>query len=341
MKKSITRLTFLLATAFGFNSNAQSPVAITFDEPTFTLTPNSYYQNTVLNDWSSGVTKFRYAWNTSFGGYWESGTAYTNKKDTADGTFSNLYGCAAFGAYNGNNYATSQDGAVITFSNNTTQVSGFFITNTTYAWKTIKNGNGFSRKFGDTTGTNSGGLYPQGGYPDYFKLVVFGYRGGVKNADSAQFYLADYRFTTSSSDYIIKNWQYLNCTAIGVVDSLVFKMRSSDVGSFGMNTPGFFSMDNFTTVNTVGIEELESVSNSVVSPNPTNGDVNVTFDCKNETHLLINVLDLTGKVLTTQLLQSNLGTNSVQVKMETLDSGLYFIKFSDSNTSKLIKVVKL
>ena len=62
---------------------------------------------------------------------------------------------------------------------------------------------------------------------------------------------------------------------------------------------------------------------------------------QNETHLLINVLDLTGKVLTTQLLQSNLGTNSVQVKMETLDSGLYFIKFSDSNSSKLIKVVKL
>ena len=46
MKKSITKLTFLLATAFGFNSNAQSPVAITFDEPTFTLTPNSYYKNT-------------------------------------------------------------------------------------------------------------------------------------------------------------------------------------------------------------------------------------------------------------------------------------------------------
>ena len=138
---------------------------------------------------------------------WESGTAYTNKKDTTDGTFTNLYSSAAFGAYNGNNYATSQDGAIISFSNTTTQVSGFFITNTTYAWKTIKNGNAFSRKFGDTTGTNSGGLYPQGGYPDYFKLVVFGYRGGVKNADSAQFYLADYRFISSSSDYIVKNWQ--------------------------------------------------------------------------------------------------------------------------------------
>lgn len=341
MKKSITKITILLATAISLVTNAQSPVSITFDEPTFTLTPNSYYQNTVSNNWISGVAKFKYVWNTTFGGYWESGTAYTNKKDTTDGTFTNLYSSAAFGAYNGSNYATSQDGAVISFSNTTTQVSGFFITNTTYAWKTLKNGNAFSRKFGDTTGTNSGGLYPQGGYPDYFKLVVFGYKGGVKNADSAQFYLADYRFTASSSDYIIKNWQYLNCTAIGVVDSLVFKLRSSDNGSFGMNTPGFFSMDNLTTVNTVGIEELENISNSNLFPNPTSGNVNLTFESKKETDLLIHVLDMTGKIVMTKIIQSNLGQNQVNLKMETLEGGLYFIEMSDSNSSKRIKIVKL
>lgn len=341
MKNSIFRLAFLIVSALTLNSNAQSPVAITFDEPTFTLTPNTYYKNTVTNDWNSGIAKFRYSWNTSFGGFWESGTAYTNKKDTADGTSSNLYGCAAFGAFNGNNYATVQDGAIITFSNNTTQVSGFFITNTTYAWKTIKNGNSLSRKFGDTTGTNSGGFYAQGSYPDYFKLVVYGYKGGVKKADSAQYYLADYRFTASINDYIVKNWQYLNCTAIGVVDSLVFKLRSSDNGSSGMNTPAFFSIDNFTTVNTVGINELESVSNSVVFPNPTTNKVNITFDAKKETNLNFNILDLTGKILFSNALQSTLGSNTIEVNMENLEAGMYFIEMSDSNASKRIKIVKL
>lgn len=341
MKKSIFRLAFLIVSAFAFNSNAQSPVAITFDEPTFTLTPNSYYKNTVTNDWSSGVAKFRYSWNSSFGGFWESGTAYTNKKDTVDGTFSNLYGCIANGAANGNNYATVQDGAIITFSNNATQVSGFFITNTTYAWKTIKNGNSFSRKFGDTTGTFSSGFYAQGGYPDYFKLVVFGYKGGIKKADSVQYYLADYRFNGSINDYVVKNWQYLNCTTIGVVDSLVFKLRSSDNGSFGMNTPGFFSMDNFTTVNTVGINELENVSNSVVFPNPATNNVNIEFEAKNETVLKINILDLTGKIVFESTFQSILGSNSVELKMDELEAGLYFIEMSDSNSSKRIKIVKL
>ena len=341
MKKSITRLTFLIVSVFTITSKAQTPIAITFDEPTFTLTPNSYYKNTVTNDWSSGVAKFRYSWNSSFGGFWESGTAYTNKKDTVDGTFTNLYGCIANGAVNGNNYATVQDGAIITFSNNTTQVSGFFITNTTYVWKTIKNGNSFSRKFGDTTGTFSGGLYAQGGYPDYFKLVVFGYQGGLKKADSVQYYLSDYRLNGSINDYIIKNWRYLNCTTIGVVDSLVFKLRSSDNGSFGMNTPGYFSIDNFTTVNTVGINELESLSNSVVFPNPTTNNINIEFEAKKEAILNINILDITGKIVFSNTFQSNLGSNNVELKIETLEAGLYFIEMSDSNSAKRIKIVKL
>lgn len=341
MKKIITKISCLIASAFSVSLMAQSPVAITFDTPTFSLTPNSFYSNTAVNDWHYGVTKFRYAWNSSFGGYWESGTAYTNIKDTTNGSYTNIYGCAAYSAYNGNNYATSQDGAIVTFSNTTTVVSGFFITNTTFAYKTIKNGNAFSRKFGDTTGTNCAGLYPQGGYPDYFKLIVYGFKGGIQKTDSVQFYLADYRFNTSSSDYVVKNWQYVNCTSIGVVDSLVFKLRSSDNGSFGMNTPAFFSIDNFTTINTVGINELENVSNSYVFPNPTNQNVTISYDSKTEDKLVLIVLDVTGKILLAQQVSSMVGNNTIEINLETIEAGVYVIELSDANSSKRIKLIKL
>ena len=341
MKKLTKKLTCLILTSFCLNLMAQSPVAITFDEPTFTLTPNSYYKNTSLNDWKLGVTKFRYKWDTAFGGYWKSGTAYTNIKDTTNGTFTNLYGCAAFSAYNGTKYATVQDDAIITFSNTTTQVSGFFITNTTYAYKTIKNGNTFSRKFGDTTGTNSGGIYAQGTYPDFFKLVVFGYKDGIKKTDSVQFYLADYRFLTSSSDYIIKNWQYVNCITLGIVDSLVFKLRSSDNGSFGMNTPGFFSIDNLTTINTVGINELTTISNSIIYPNPTASLLNIVFDAKKESDVSIHVLDVTGKQIETVTNSAQIGTNHIELNMEKCEAGIYMIELLDANSVKRIKVIKL
>jgi len=341
MNKLTKTFTCIVLTCLCLNSMAQSPVAITFDEPTFTLTPNSYYKNTSVNDWRLGVTKFRYQWDNAFGGYWKSGTAYTNIKDTTNGTFTNSYGCIAYSAYNGTQYATVQNDAIITFSNTTTQVSGFFITNTTYAYKTIKNGNAFSRKFGDTTGTKSGGIYAQGAYPDFFKLVVFGYKDGIKKTDSVQFYLADYRFMTSSSDYIVKNWQYVNCTSIGVVDSLVFKLRSSDNGSFGMNTPGFFSIDNLTTINTVGINELETISNSKIYPNPTSSHLNLVFDAKKETDVIIQISDITGKKIETIINSSQIGTNYLELNMEKFEAGIYMIELSDATSVKRIKVIKL
>ena len=341
MNKFTKTFACIILTSLYLNSMSQSPVAITFDETTFTLTPNSYYKNTSVNDWGLGITKFRYKWDTAFGGYWKSGTAYTNIKDTTNGTYTNLYGCAAFSAYNGTKYATVQDDAVITFSNTTTQVSGFFITNTTYAYKTMKFGNTFSRKFGDTTGTKSGGLYAQGAYPDFFKLVVYGYKAGIKKTDSVQFYLADYRFMTSSSDYIIKNWQYVNCTTIGVVDSLVFKLRSSDNGSFGMNTPGFFSIDNLTTINTVGVNELENISNSIIYPNPTANLLNIVFDAKKESDVSVHVIDVTGKKIETLMNSTQIGTSQIELNLEKFESGIYMIELSDATSVKRIKVIKL
>jgi len=68
-----------------------------------------------------------------------------------------------------------------------------------------KKGNQFSRKFGDTTGTKSGASIPQGHYPDWFKVLVKGYRGGNMLNDSIEFYLADYRSAGTTNDYAIKN----------------------------------------------------------------------------------------------------------------------------------------
>jgi hypothetical protein len=248
MKKTITKLAILIGLACNLTSTAQT---VSFD--TFTLSTNSYYKDTTGADFSTNGVTFRYHWNTSWDG-WESGSAYTNVLDTANGSYTNLYGCITGTAFGGNNYATVQSGAVISFSNNTTAVSGFYITNTTYAWKEIKKG-GFGRKFGDTTGTGSGTSIPQGQYPDWFKILVKGYRGGNLLTDSVEFYLADYRAAGTTSDYVVKNWQYVNCISLGQVDSLTFEMKSSDNNAFGMKTPAFFSMDNFTIQSTVGIQQ--------------------------------------------------------------------------------------
>ena len=337
MKKTITKLAMALSIATTLTSQAQSTV--TFD--TFTLSPNSYYQDNAGTDFTSNGVTFQYGWNTSFGGYWESGSAYTNKLDTVDGTYSNLYGCIPGTAFSGNNYATSLNGAVIALSNTTTAVSGFYITNTTFAWKVIKNGNQFSRKFGDTTGTGSGNTIPQGHYPDWFKVLVKGYRGGIMLTDSVQFYLADYRTAGTANDYVIKNWQFVNCATLGQIDSLTFEMKSSDSGAFGMNTPGYFSMDNFTTQSTVGVNELSMASNISLFPNPASQHVYLTYESNSQSEINIHIFDITGKELQHNQFQTSVGKNQQKLNTESLEAGIYFIELSDGISSKKIKFIKL
>ena len=86
---------------------------------------------------------------------------------------------------------------------------------------------------------------------------------------------------------------------------------------------------------------MESLSNSVVFPNPTTNNINIEFEAKKEAILNINILDITGKIVFSNTFQSNLGSNNVELKIETLEAGLYFIEMSDSNSAKRIKIVKL
>ena len=339
MKKIIT-IAFMCCMALTYTSQAQ--LTENFDGATFSLTPNSFYKNTVTDNWqTSGTTPFatfRYHWDTGSSS-WRSGSAFTNVKDTANGTYTNLYGSITNGAFNGSTYVTVKDSAIIKMNSNALSLSGFFVTNTTYAYKTIKNGNSLSRKFGDTTGTFSG--LPQGTYPDWFKLIVHPYRGGVLLTDSVEHYLADYRQAGTANDYIQNNWQYVFCANLPISDSIKITMRSSDTGIYGINTPAYFCMDNFTVVNTVGLQELQNVMNIVVFPNPTNDNITLNYVAKTETTLSITIYDVFGKESLTSQIQTTTGPNRLTLETVGLDAGIYFIELKEGGMNKKIKFVKL
>ena len=341
MKKIVTTITMMYCLAASFNTKAQ--ITENFDGATFSLTPNSYYKNTTVNDWQvsslPSFATFRYHWDTAYGGLWGSGSAYTNVKDTSNGTYTNLYGSITNGAFNGNYYVASQNNAIIKMNSNALSLSGFFVTNTTFAYKTMKNGTTVARKFGDTTGTHSG--LPQGTYPDWFKIIVRPYRGGVLLTDSVEHYLADYRAAGTVNDFIQKNWQYVFCANLPISDSILITLKSSDTGTVGINTPGFFCMDNISVVNTVGIYELENVMNISVFPNPTSENMSLQYIAKAEINLTIRVFDVFGKEVLSVQKQTELGSSSVALETSMLNAGIYFIEVKEGSSAKKIKFIKL
>jgi hypothetical protein len=325
MKKAI----FTMALALGLITGSAQSVS---DFESFTLSPNSAYSSTASVPFQTSNAVFPYQWDTQFN-YWAGGIAYTNKYDSINTGTANIFGVRAYKGYNGSGmFAVAQDRARIIMKAPYNQLDGFYITNTTYAWKAIKKGDMFARKFGDTTGTKTGTLYAQGSYPDYFKVTVKGYLGGVMKNDSSVFYLADYRFLNNNLDYVEGSWQWLNTSNLGVVDSVRFFMYSSDAGQFGINTPLYFAIDNVSTSTIAGIHENDLSSVFQVYPNPFTSVV--TLNDTGTEKMEIHIYDVSGKVVF-----------SAECRQKTLDlhqleKGIYFMEAKTAGGRAVKKLVK-
>ncbi len=321
MKRTIT----LLAFAFGvFTAKAQSFIA---DFEGFSLGANSAYSSTTSVPFQTTNAIFPYNWDTGFS-FWSSGFAYTNKYDSATAGAGNLYGVKTLKGYNSSNtYVVVQPRAVMKLKGPYDTFDGFYITNTTYAYKSMKLGDNFAKKFGGVSGND----------PDFFKVTVKGYFQGIMKPDSTVFFLANYTYTNNALDYIVNTWQYVNTTILGQVDSVRFFMYSTDYSGNFMNTPAFFAIDNVSASdNFVGLTENSLLSKLTIYPNPTNNKLNIDLTGTQTEKLEIKITDITGKIIFDETLS---GLHN-QINLEYLQKGIYLAEITigeNKITKKLIK----
>jgi hypothetical protein len=181
------------------------------------------------------------------------------------------------------------------------------------------NGDGFAKKFGGKSGDEA----------DYFRIIIRGYLLNKKTTDSVIFYLADYRNSDNSKDYILKDWAYADLSKFGYVDSISFKLESTDVGQFGMNTPAFFCIDNFEYDVKTSINEVANKSMFSIYPNPSSSSINIDF---NEHYSTIRIIDIQGEMVL-QSKQKNIDING-------LGNGIYMVQLETENgvlNSKFVK----
>ncbi len=279
-------------------------------------------------------------WDTSFGGYWAAGWAISKKIDGSVGKsdFSKHLYCAkpgygseknVQGKYKGTTFAVGMNKSYILSPTN--PLKGFFstlkIANTTYAYNSMKNGDAFAKKFGGISGNDA----------DSFILKIGFYNKG-KLLSKLSVILADYRFADNSKDYILDSWQTVFCAKQGVgqsgfIDSTVFELQSSDNGSFGMNTPGFFAIDELGTdlwVNVMPIPTLLALS----YPNPSKDKVRIETTGMMDK---IEIVDVLGK----RVYQENgLNMRAFDVLISDWASGLYQVKITTSLGIETCNIVK-
>jgi hypothetical protein len=220
-------------------SNFSGAAIATFDD--LSLSAESYWNG---SDGSGGFTSGNAYFNNNYNTVYMSwdGFAYSNITDTTSTGWTAQYNAISGGGEGGSaNYAVGYDPLASGFGtepptvnfNTAGIVEGLYITNNNYACYSMLNGDAYSKKFGGASGDEA----------DWFLLTITGKDAAGAVTDSVEFYLADYRFADNGQDYIVNTWEYVNLTGLGAVKSLEFGLSSSDVGSYGMNTPAYFALD--------------------------------------------------------------------------------------------------
>ncbi len=304
------------------------------------LAANSFWNGSDLGGgFSSGLASFPNNYNPDWASW--SGWAYSNMANDTTPGFLNQYSAitatgfepdisqgSTYGvAFVPSDFASGENIPISLYftDNQAHSVEGFYVTNSTYAALSMEYGDDFTDAFGGESGDE----------PDFFKLSVFAYHNG-NPTDTLDFYLADYRFADNSKDYIIKTWQWIELSSLGLVDSLKFDLSSSDVGIFGMNTPAYFCMDQmYVSPDGVAVDEIIPDDFTFqIFPNPTSNHIQINTNTGLQS--TISIFNFAGQKI---LEKANYRSGEI-IPLAQIKRGVYLIQIQNKNFTRSQTLIK-
>ena len=164
------------------------------------------------------------------------GVAYSNQTKT---TFSSLFpdqfnSVVGHGVNGSKNYAVAYAYGQHTVEVRATHagpavIPGTFVTNTAWVKEVTQKGTGM----GDEPHTP----FHKG---DYLLLIASNNKG-----QSIEFPLVDYRSSNDAEHYVIDSWQWLDLSALGETESVIFSMKGTRIANGGTTIPAYFCLDDF------------------------------------------------------------------------------------------------
>lgn len=257
-----------------------------------------------------------------------SGFAVSNVTDNTTAGYGNQYSSFTGSGQNSTHYGVYYSNGVISF-NQPRQLQSLAVSNDTYAAISMRDGDAFGKQFGSTMDAN--GTVDGTNGEDFFLLQIIPLDAtDALVGDTVDFYLADYRFTDNTNDYIIDTWETIDFTASAIVASKIkFQLTSSDNGQWGMNTPAYFVIDNLVTAANVGLQENEIEAS--VYPNPATHNIKITMDGTTS----LSLVTMGGKeIMNSEFL------NATTLDISALESGIYLLQLSNNKGTVTKRIVK-
>ncbi len=272
-----------------------------------------------------GTSEFRFLndYNRSYNSW--SGFAFSSWKNTDLATYQNQWS-----VWNGKAHSDSVFGlgyvsfgysspfptnpSVLKFTK-PVKLDSLFITNSTYTALTIKNGNNYAHAFSTAN-------------KDYYEIHILPINK-KDTLDTIIVRLADY---TTNSPYIVKDWLKVDFSSLtDSVTQLSFDAVTTDVGSYGPNTPLYFCIDDISveSKNVLEISRTEADKVCVsVFPNPVDNYLRILGGADN-----YEIFDIKGRRVKS-------GRYSGFVAVNDLLPGIYILKVLRKDSVSYGKFIK-
>jgi len=187
----------------------------------------------------------------------------------------------------------------------------------------MKNGDAYAKKFGGESGND----------PDWLLLAIEGFNSEGISTGKVEVNLADFTYSINTNEYILNTWKWVNLQKLGRISKLEFSLRSTDNGNWGMNTPGYFCIDNLNQQIVTSTTELPQIK-ATVFPNPFVDEIvisGINGSAK------VSITDISGRKIAEYL---NVSNNQSISDLGKFTSGVYILKIEKGKnqfTTKLIK----
>ena len=120
------------------------------------------------------------------------------------------------------------------------------------------------------------------------------------------------------------------CDSLGV-DSLGNLILKSNGAGFSLNV---------LDPSTISVEE-EILTDFTLYPNPSNGEVTVSFETENNAKIKFDIVDLNGRVITIDEGDAIVGINNIRLDLSFLENGMYMLMINIDGKVYHEKIVKL
>jgi len=322
MKKNYILAAF---TALTFGVFGQQTI-VNFDS--FALGQDTFHNNSVVGYYDFSGIHFENYYDALYN--YNTGFSITNKENDTTGDYTNSHSAITASGYNSANYSIIYNSGSILLNSTNEVPIGVYVTNATYPYYSMLNGDQFAKKFGNSTNAQNQVDGTNG--EDYFRIIFDGVDALNNVVDSVVFYLADYRFSNNTLDYIVDEWTYVDLSKISnrAVNKIKVRFQSSDNHpQYGMNTPAYVAFDHFIFDKNLGAEVL-SKNSFQVGPNPMNKELIIQGQ-----HDELSIQNMQGQVLWTAV-----QANGAKVDVSQFPAGVYILTSTSNGQTRSAKLIK-